>query len=403
MSAFVALLPVDFIFDHATTNLLAGSSARTGQSTSYTWRGMNQNQANAFALDNESYAEVAGLEVFGPQVGNELEKLKSIRMIIDGKENANITFNERMAPGLSTARPDPMDAAGMRLGHACINLGTPMLMGGPSWDATPKIGAGEKLEIEIKAPLATEGGATVDQVVRVRLWMALVKGEKKLLELLKYHGHLNSSGQVDCSFDVGDLEITEAMPMRSRATGNAIIKNVPGDRAFKGSDWTRLHGGNDADKPFVENYITYCQNNAATTTNEWFQPTQNGNRVTDSWQELSWNLDKLHAMKISHIGFANSPNNADYIKYLRLYRSGRNVENIYEVHAAINPFPMPAGKQTTDLRFYGPGKLARGAFAWNEELRLEFKDNGNAVAAWSALNDGFMCAIYGKKFELLED
>jgi hypothetical protein len=39
---------------------------------------------------------------------------------------------------------------------------------------------------------------------------------------------------------------------------------------------------------------------------------------------------------------------------------------------------------------------------WNEIGTVEAEDNGTSIPAWSASNEGFLIALYGKKYELVE-
>jgi hypothetical protein len=186
------------------------------------------------------------------------------------------------------------------------------------------------------------------------------------------------------------------MPLRSYKTNNPIQKIVPETREFSMVDWTRLPGGNDCDKPNVSCYVTYAQNAAATTANDWYQFTQDGSRVGYDWQELLWNLDKKNAIMITHLGMLPHQN----IRYLRLYRSGRAIENVHYVGPDVCNFPMPAQPYTTADGYAGPAKLARNYLVWNEKGSIEVKDNGTSVAAWSASDVGTMIAVYGKEYEL---
>ena len=399
MTTAYLLRPVDFNFAFSSANLSAGESVVTGQSSYYTWRADGQVGSTAWSLDNESVAEIAGIEIFGPYNGNYREKIKYVRPVIDGREMATISFNELMAPGMSDFVPDPLGAAGMRWpnSNACMNLGVPVLMGGDPMDACPKIGPNDKLTIKVAAPRTTEGGiATIDTDMKVRVWIAQAKGQSKVSELLTRYGRL-SGGRINSDIELGDLEISETMNIRSRATGNPISKSVPRDQEFKLTNWTQLPGGDECDKPKVENFVVYGQNSQATVANEWYQFTQDGSRVNDDWQELRWtNLGEKNAIKITHMGVLA---NVD-LKYLRITRSNRAIDNVYEIQPANNLFPLPAARYTDALQFYGPGKLAKSIVGWNEVMSIEVKDNGTSVPAWSATNPGAMVAIWGKKYEL---
>lgn len=399
MTTAYLLRPVDFNFAFSSDDLAAGESVVTGQSSYYTWRADGQTGSTAWSLDNESVAEIAGIEVFGPYDGNFREKIKYIRPVIDGREISTISFNELMAPGLSDYVPDPLGASGMRWpnSNACMNLGIPVLMGGDPMDACPKIGPNDKLSMKIAAPRTAEGGASsIATDMKVRVWIAQAKGQSKVNELLTRYGRL-SGGRINSDIELGDLEISETMNIRSRATGNPISKSVPRDQEFKLTNWTQLPGGDECDKPKVENFVVYAQNSAATTANEWYQFTQDGTRVNDDWQELRFtSLGEKNALKISHIGVLTHQD----LKYLRVTRSNRAIDNVYEVQPANNPFPLPAGRWTDALQFYGPGKLAKSIVAWNEIMSIEVKDNGTSIPAWSSSNIGTMVAVWGKKYEL---
>lgn len=391
--------PVDFIFDAATTNIPVGGSAVIGSSANYYWRAQNTQSSSAFALDNESVAEVSGIEIFGPYVGNRRQKFRYVSLEIDGKETESIRLNELMAPGMIQGKPDPLAGAGFRFGHAAINLGMPLLAGGLPEEATPKIGPGETLNVRVQAELAANGGEALTQPMRVRVWLLQCKGEDKLRSLLEYyHGqgqgktNLYNGGYLDCSFALGDLEKMDSAPIQT------FEKRVGATGGFRLGDWTRLHGGNDCDKPKAFNYCTYAQNAAATTTNSWYQFTQDGTRVLESWQVLRWNFDKRDALKITHVGVQPHKN----LRYIRLYRSGRSIENVEEVQIASNPFPLPAGKYVDYMAHAGPAKLPKTFFVRNEIGTIEAQDNGTSIPAWSASNEGVLVALYGKRYELVE-
>lgn len=400
MTTAYLLRPVDFNFAFSTTNLSAGESVVTGQAAAYTWRADGQNGSTAWSLDNESVAEIAGIELFGPNDNGKREKIKYVRPVIDGREISTLSFNELMAPGMTDFQPDPLGAVGMRFpgSNACINCGIPVLMGGDPMDACPKIGPNDKLSIKVAAPRTAEGGvATIDTDMKVRVWIAQAKGQSKVNELLTRYGRM-SGGSINSDIEIGDLEISETMPIRSRATGNAYSKNVPKTGGeFKLTNWTQLPGGDECDKPKVENFITYAQNAVGTTPNEWYQFTQDGTRVNEDWQELRWNLGSNEAIKITHIGVLAHTD----MKYLRITRSNRAIDNVYEIQPGNNLFPLPAGRFTSGLQYYGPAKLAKSIVGWNEQMSIEIKDNGTAVPAWASANPaGAMVCVYGKRYEL---
>ena len=385
MTTAYLLRPVDFNFAFSSANLSAGESVVTGQSSYYTWRADGQTGSTAWSLDNESVAEIAGIEIFGPYNGNYREKIKYVRPVIDGREMATISFNELMAPGLSDYVPDPLGAAGMRWpnSNACMNLGIPVLMGGDPMDACPKIGPNDKLSIKVAAPRTAEGGiATIDTDMKVRVWIAQAKGQSKVNELLTRYGRL-SGGRINSDIELGDLEISETMNIRSRATGNPISKSVPRDQEFKLTNWTQLPGGDECDKPKVENFVVYGQNARPPPPTSGISSL----RMVAASMMIGRSFGGPISVKRTP---SRSPTSAfsliHDLKYLRITRSNRAIDNVYEIQPANNPFPLPAGRYTDALQFYGPGKLAKSIVGWNEIMSIEVKDNGTSVPAWSATN-----------------
>jgi hypothetical protein len=338
--------------------------------------------------------EICGVEIFGPNTGCYREKLKYVRLVIDGKELGNISFNELMAPGLTGNQADPMGwrSPSMRGGYACMNLGKPVLLGGDPNEGTPKIGPNQTLTVKVAAHGTTEGGtATINTPQRVRVWLLKCKGQDKLKSLLEYyHKDKFNGNQLDCSFQLGDLETMDTMPI---ANYEQMIGNPGG---FQLANWTEMPGGWDAGKPKVSNFVTYGQNAAATTANSWYTFTMDGTHVNEDWNVLRWNLDKKTAIRIDGIGILPHKN----LRYVRMYRSGRGIEFIHEVQNGNNPMPLPAQLYIHGMPTNGPAALARPFLIWNEIGSLEVQDNGTSIPAWSASNRGVMVAVYGKKYEL---
>lgn len=395
--------PVDFVFDFATTNLAVGAAAVTGQAAAYFWRGAGQQGSGAFTLDNESVAEVTGIEVFGPLTGVARDKLKYITLVIDGQEQS-FRINELMAPGFTDGQPDPLRDAGFRRmpngydGAACTMFGQPVLAGGHPAEATPKVGPGRTISAKVVAHAAADGGAALSTVNRVRVWLCQVKGEQKLQQILEANHKTEANGvynggMLDCSFDVGDLETADDQnPIKT------YDKRVGTSGGFKLSNWTELPGGRDCSKPLVEQYITYAQNAAATTPNSWYPFTQEGIHVTEDWQVMRFNPAKLDAYVITHMGVLSHPN----IRYARVNRSSRVIDTAYEVQMGNNALVLPAQQLTTAPQYSGPTRLPKKLVAMNELISVEVMDNGTAIPAWSAINQGTIVAVYGKHYELVE-
>lgn len=386
---------IDFYFNFVTTASTAGAQVRTGGSANYGWRFEGQQSTTDYMNANDEILDIEGVEIIGPNHEGVRDKIKSVRLIIDGKENENITFNELNAPAhiLGESNIAPM----FRDGQHCINLGRSILApgglaGGTNpWSCCPKVGNGEKLAIEVNFPPTTEGGSAniVDNMI-VRVHVVQVKGESKLLEILQRNGFLNASNQVIQQFDIGDVEVSENLPIQN------FTKLTPASGAFKLEDWNTLLGGNDVDKPYVENFIQYTQNAQATGVNQWYEFTQEGNRVVNAEQHFKWSPAKYEAYKIEYAGVMTRQNLQD----IRFYQSGRAFDNIVRVDPGINIMPMPRDSDLSANHRYGPYQLPRPVWGWNETLSVQARDNGTSIGAWSASNKGMMVAIWGKHFKI---
>jgi hypothetical protein len=299
-----------------------------------------------------------------------------------------------MSPGPAEGQPDPLHAAGFRqLGHANTMFGVPVLMGGDPSEACPKIGPGETLSLRVAAHATTEGGSSsISKPLRARVWLVKCKSKSKLQSVLAAKQPSRFDGNfLNCDFQVGDLEMADTQPIQT------FEKRIGMQGGFSLENWTELPGGWDCTKPKVSNFITYAQNAAATQANSWYQHTQDGNKINEDWNKLNWGLTTKDAIRITHIGVLPHAN----LRMIRMYRSDRTWEYIHDVQPGNNPLPLPAGRMVADLRWRGPAQLPKSWLVWNCIGSIEAMDNGTSIGAWSATNQGFLTAIYGKKYELL--
>lgn len=353
----------------------------------------------AVVNDHETVMEIEGMEIIGPYNNTYREKLKAVRLVIDGVEKDNITCNELMCPPITAGAPN-IGPSEFRAGQGekyggygnlvCTNFGKGMLAGGPAINATPKVGPGQSLGIKVQIPRTSEGGAAITAgKMRVRLHTIQVRSEAKLKEILEYHGLL-SGGNVDCSWTMGDLANTDVMPITQ-------VKKQVGDGNFGLKNWSQLPGGNDVGMPYLERFITYAQNANATTENTWYDFTMEGTNVTDESQELAWNLDRNRAIKIEHIGVMPHNN----LKELRLWIDGSPKHPQFPVDPDLNCLPMPMSIYTNGGYTQGPARLGKGMWVWNNQASIQIKDNGTAVPAWTtAPTRGAMVAVWGYRYKV---
>jgi len=395
---------IDFDFDFATTGTMtAGSTAETGDNANYDVHD-GVKWTNEYSLDEQSVAEIAGIELIGPISGTGIrDKLEYVRIRINGEEYKYINLNELMAPSFSAYEPNrsPFFGGSVKIGDSyeslphsfCCNIGVPMLLGGNPTNAVPKVGPGETISIEVKSPRAAEGGATISNKMIVRLSVVQSKGVAMLQKLGEHYGWLSGTS-IDQNFIFRDMEVngdieeytvTKSIDMTETGTG------------FQLDDWTELYGGLQASKPYIYPYIRYANNAVASTTNEEYVFTKVGSKVLHDEQVLDWNYDKTEALLLKNIGVLPHANH----KYTRMYIQGRD-SNPYSwtPDGAENEYPMPAARTQPPSHYNGPAALGRGAIVWNTKANIGIKDNGTAIPAWAATPvRGTTAAVWGKYYK----
>jgi len=396
---------LDFRFNCATTAIAVGSSVETGGAAAYDCYD-GEKFANEYSTDEQTVGEICGAELIGPiSAGGARDKLEYVRIRIDGEEYKHINLNEMMAPAYSAFEPNasPFFGGMVKVGDQYESLphsfnhmfGVPMLLGGNPMDAVPKVGAGQKISVEVKAPRAAEGGAAVSNDFIVRLSVVQCRTTEMFKKLGEHYGWL-SGNNVPQSFKFMDFE--ENGDIAEYSVDKTV--EMTEDGKFELDNWTELYGGLDARKPYIYPYIRYANNAVATTTNEEFTFTKTGSNVLHDEQEMDWNFDKREALKIQHIGVNPHPNHA----YTRVYIQGRD-SNPYArtPNTAANEYPMPLDRLSPPLHYKGPAALGRGLIIWNTKGSVGIKDTGTAIPAWTTpavpAVSGANVAIWGKSYK----
>lgn len=393
---------IDFSFDFATTNLAAGNKGETGEAAAYTVFD-GEKWTNQYQLDEQSIAEIAGIELIGPvAVAGTRDKLEYVRLRIDGEEYKHVNLNEMMASPYSAfeANQSPFFGGTVKVGDDyealpnsfCHNIGVPMLLGGSPMEAVPKVGPGQKISVEVRAPRAAEGGAAIADKLTVRLSVVQCRSDEMFKKLGQHYGWL-SGDNIGQSFVFKDLE--ENGDIAEFSVDKSVSFSESGK--FSMDNWTALYGGLDAKKPYIYPYIRYANNAAATTTNEEYIFTKTGSKVLHDEQELDWNFDKKEALLLKHIGVAPHNNH----KYTRVNIQGRD-SNPYAVtvNTPENEYPMPLNVDANTQRYHGPAALGRGLIIWNTKGSVSVKDTGTAIPAWGTPPAiGTTVAVWGKSYK----
>lgn len=393
---------IDFRFAFSTTNLAAGNEVETGEAAAYdVYDG--EKWTNEYELDEQSIGEIAGIELIGPMdVVGTRDKLEYVRIRIDGEEYKHVNLNEKMAPPFSAyeANVNPFFGGQVKVGDIyenlptsfCHNIGIPMLLGGNIAEAVPKVGPGEKISVEVRAPRAAEGGAAISNDLIVRLSVVQCRTDEMIKKLGAHYGWL-SGNSISQNFTFMDLE--ENGDIAEYQVQKTIELNEDGK--FAPDNWTELYGGLNAAKPYIYPYIRYADNAVATTTNEEYTFTKVGSRVLKDEQVLDWNFNKAEALKLQHIGVDPAANHA----FTRVYIQGRDSNPWARTpNDAENEFPMPLERTSPPLHYKGPAALGRGAVVWNTKANVGVKDDGTSIPAWgNPPVRGTQVAVWGKYYK----
>jgi len=383
------------------TAVVAGGTGETGDNVDYdVYDG--EKWTNQYILDEQTIGEIGGIELIGPISGAGVrDKLEYVRLRIDSEEYKHVNLNEMMAPAYSAyeSNVSPFFGGSVKVGDGyemlphsfCHNIGVPMLLGGNTTEAVPKVGPGAKISVEVKAPRAAEGGANITNDFIVRLSVVQCRTTEMFKKLGEHYGWL-SGNNVPQNFKFMDFE------------ENGDIAEYSVDKTVDMSEldsWTEVYGGLDAKKPYIYPYIRYANNAVATTTNEEFTFTKVGSRVLHDEQELDWNFDKREALKLQYIGVDPHANQS----YTRVYIQGRDSNPYAQTpDTAANEYPMPAERLANPPVIYkGPAALGRGMIIWNTKGSVGIKDNGTAIPAWTtpavpAVSGGNV-AVWGKSYK----
>ena len=405
MLQLVKKIPFRFQFSASGDSLSAGNYVETGDDSSYdVYDGSKW--TNQYELDEQSIAEIAGIELVGPISATGIrDKLEYVRLRIDGEEYKHININEMMAPPFSAYEPNSLTPffGGMvkvgdnyeQLPHSfCHNIGVPMLLGGKTTDAVPKVGPGQKISVEVRAPRSAEGGATISNDMYVILSVVQCRTIDMFSKLGSHYGWLSGNNipqdfvfqDMEENGDVAEYTVSKTVDMTEEGAGGALSLD----------DWTEVYGGLDQRKPSIYPYIRYANNAAATTTNEEYEFTKVGSKVLHDEMELSWNFEKREAILLNHIGVDPHANHL----YTRMFINGRDSNPYsYTPDSGLNEYPMPGDRTQPPIHYHGPAALGRGAIVWNTKGYIGVKDNGTSIPAWStAPARGTTVAVWGKKF-----
>jgi len=394
---------IDFHFKAFSTNIAAGNSVQIGDNSNYVvWDG--EKWTNEYKLDENSIAEIAGIELIQPAgaIGVR-DKLEYIRLRIDGEEYKHVNFNEHMCPAFNAqeANNGPFFGGQVKIGGEyeslpdsfCHNIGVPMLLGGHYTEAVPKVGPGDSINVEVRAPRTAEGGAAISKDFVVRLSVVECRSKEMFSKLGSMYGWMGSDNRINQNFTLKDLEENGDI---EEFQVDKTVDMMDSTGALSMDYWTALYGGLDARKPYIYPYIRFGNNAAATVTNEEYIFTKVGSKVLHDEQELDWNFDARKALKLKHIGVTPHEDQ----KYTRVFIQGRDANPyVWTPEDVENEYPMPVGLRYSDKNYHGPASIGRGLVIWNTKGHVSVKDNGTSIPAWASGVRGAAVGVWGQKYE----
>ena len=373
---------IDLYFNMDPTSNTSGTGVSvdaeiwTGDNEDY-FAAVNGTMTNTkWELPNDMVGEIEGIEIYlYPDIQDAVyNQLEFIRIEVNGIDIPNINLCELMAPMNSTGRqsnPGPW-----RDGTTYQNIGLPMLLGFDGTRPTIKLGPGDIVRAHVKNCGTVQGGVQIEEALVVRLHVVTAKQP----DITNAFG-----STIDQSFGI------PGEPMISKTVDATI------------HDWTRLHGGQKAERPNVERYITYARNMKATTPHKRYRFDTADGSVLGDWSELVWITDDINAVELTHVGVAedetNGALNPPNLSWLHLPKN-KTLAYCYPLapSVGVGQYQMPLNRRLVQM-FDGPGKLPAPIILHNDSEGIEIQDNGTAIQAWQT-GPGVKVAVWGRKFYL---
>jgi len=371
---------VDFYFNMDPASNKSGVGVATGVEI---WTGDNEDYFavlngvmtnTKWELPNNTVGEIEGVEIYlyPDSLTGTYNQLNFVRIDVNGIDIPNINLCELMAPMNSLGRQP--DLGPWRDGSVYQNIGLPILLGHDGTRPTIKLGPGDIVRCHVQNCTAAQGGVTINEALVVRLHVVTAK-QPDIDEMF--------GGTIDQSFGI------PGEPMISKTVDASI------------HEWPKLHGGQKAERPNVERYITYARNMTATSPHKRYRFDTSDGSVLGDWSELVWATDDINAVELTHIGVAedetNQIGNPPNLAWLHLPEN-RTLAYCYPIvpYIGVGQFQMPLHRRLLQM-FDGPGKLPAPIILQNATESIEIQDNGNAIQAW-ATGPGVKVAVWGRKF-----
>lgn len=390
---------IDYVYDQATEGDVAANDTIRGDDFT--------NRVSEFDPDTATneVLEVFKIEMIPPvQATGDLHTVDTIRLTGDGDATQHLRYREFM---LGFRSPD--------FHLSTPPLGVPVLSGvvnpqaDPFVTSTPKFGVGTDISPELN-----NDGTAIDDSFTIRLHTFRWRGtDQELTDLFEaMYGRTTFPQNISMSnpFTGSRREYNRANPVRIQ----------PGADGGSLGQFTKLTGGIDQELPKVWPWVTWSDNNQATTPNQFEKFDLQLDNVDESWKELEFDFTDQKKAAVFNYMMVNSPDELqdaqmviaerDRDPVIKLPATSRHqLPTVYPMQGPDPTVPtndertaedgaLPASFGTTldrAGREIGTDLLGGKQVIWDDGGGFRIRDNGNAIAA----ND-VIIGVQGRRLEL---
>lgn len=390
---------IDFVYDQSSEGDVAANDTIRGSDFT------NRYSEFGHETDSNEVIEVFKMEMLPAEAADgTLHTVDSIRLTGDGDAYPDLRYREFMmgfrSPDFHISTPP---------------LGVPVLAGvidpnsDPLTTAVPKYGP----STDISPELNNDGNA-IDDSFTIRLHVFRWKGTggelRDLMDALYGRTQFQQSITMSNPFTGSRQQYSRASPVQIR----------PGADGGSLGQFTKLTGGEDQELPKVRPWVTWADNNNATTTNQEYKFDQSLDNVDESWKELEFDYTdqkKARVFNYVQINAADAMHEAvfhiderDRQPHVLVPATSRHqLPTIYPMEGpdptvatyderTLDDSELPGAIGTTrDLsgRVIGTDLLGGKEVIWDDGGGLRLVDNGNSVPA----NDAVV-GVQGRVLEL---
>lgn len=374
---------IDFVFDNSADGPVAVNDTIRGSDWSSIESGQDRDEQTA----GNEVMEVERIEFIPPtNADGTLDTIEALRLWDGDEYYKHIRAREFM---LGFFGPD-FHLTTPKLGEAVLDPTNNTSPADPINSATPKFPSDTAV-----SPAVINDGTQIDQDFRVRLHVWRWQGTDA--ELRDYINAL-----------YGRTTFNQNITMSNPFTGDRQtyqradpVRITPGADGGSLGQFTKLTGGTDQQLPKVRPWVTWSENNNATTTNQFYQFRTRNDRVDEDWKELEHDFTDAKKAAIYDYFQVNQPNNLLEGMFNLDERDGPQPSVALPPNSAHQlPVvrPLDGTKRTQDANQLPVG--AESAFGarqvvWNDKGGFRVRDDGTSIGA-----NNILIGVQGYRLQL---